>query len=91
METPRDAHDARLTARCHATEHEAATKHAAIEVLPAHGPQTADEVIIGLALTTCWMLITGRRLYQQPLLHGLSADQLIDFWADDYDGAPPCH
>jgi hypothetical protein len=50
------------------------------------GPRSANEVIIGMALTTKWMLTTGRRLDQTPLLHDLTADQLIDFWADDHDG-----
>ena len=50
----------------------------------AHGPQSPDEVVIGVALTTRWMLNTGRRLGQVPLLHDLTGDQLIDFWADDY-------
>lgn len=50
------------------------------------GPRSANEVIIGMALTTKWMLTTGRRLDQIPLLHDLTADQLIDFWADDHDG-----
>ena len=39
-----------------------------------------------MTLTTTWMLITGRRLDQAPLLHDLTADQLIGFWADDHTG-----
>ena len=50
----------------------------------AHGPQSPDEVVIGVALTAQWMLRTGRRLDEAPLLHELSGDQLIDFWADDH-------
>lgn len=50
------------------------------------GPRSVNEVIIGMALTTTWMLTTGRRLDQMPLLHDLTADQLIEFWADDHDG-----
>jgi hypothetical protein len=50
----------------------------------AHGPQSPDEIVIGVALTTRWMLNTGRRLDQVPLMHDLTGDQLIDFWADDY-------
>src|SRR5215467_12030667 len=57
-----------------------------------HGPRTAEEAAIGLALTTSWMLITGRWMYPGPLLHDLPAEQLIDFWADDHvpgsDAAP---
>jgi hypothetical protein len=65
------------------------------------GPQTADDIAIALALTARWMLVTGRRLHQRPLLHALPAEQLIDFWADDHitpkspplsragSGAPP--
>jgi hypothetical protein len=49
-----------------------------------HGPQSPDEIVIGVALTTRWMLNTGRRLDQAPLMHDLTGDQLIDFWADDY-------
>jgi hypothetical protein len=49
-----------------------------------HGPQSPDEVVIGVVLTTRWMLDTGRRLDQAPLMHDLTGDQLIDFWADDY-------
>jgi hypothetical protein len=30
------------------------------------------------------MLTTHRRLDQQPALHHLPLDQLIDFWADDH-------
>jgi hypothetical protein len=48
------------------------------------GPQNADDLMIGLTLTTHWMLITGRRLGQQPLLHTLPAAELVDFWADDH-------
>jgi hypothetical protein len=51
---------------------------------PVVGPQCGSDVIIGLALTTTWMLITGRCLDHGPLLHGLPAADLIDFWADDY-------
>jgi hypothetical protein len=53
---------------------------------PLPGPQTADDLVIGLALTTRWMLITGRRLGQWPLLHVLSGAELIEFWADDHVG-----
>ncbi len=53
-----------------------------------HGPQTADDVVIGLALTAKWMITTGRRLGQRPLLHTLPADQLVDFWSDDHSSAP---
>src|SRR5262245_28777160 len=54
--------------------------------LPQHGygPQSLDETVIGIALTTRWMLTTGRRLDQAPLMHDLTDDQLIDFWADDH-------
>jgi hypothetical protein len=51
-----------------------------------HGPQCPDEILISIALTTTWMLVTSRRLDQPPLLHELTADQLIDFWADDHTG-----
>jgi hypothetical protein len=55
-----------------------------------------------VALTTSWMLRTGRHLDRAPLLHHLSDAELIDFWADDHldaDGpvpgtpsaGPPCH
>jgi hypothetical protein len=68
----------------------------------AHGPQSADEVVMQVALTTSWMLRTGRHLDRAPLLHHLSDTELIDFWADDRldaDGpapgipsaGPPCH
>ncbi|MDN3353043.1 hypothetical protein [Actinomadura sp. DC4] len=50
------------------------------------GPRSASETIIGMALTATWMLTTGRRLDQPPLLHELTADQLVDFWADDHNG-----
>jgi hypothetical protein len=49
-----------------------------------HGPRSPDEVVIGVVLTTRWMLSTGRRLDQIPLMHDLTGDQLIDFWADDH-------
>jgi hypothetical protein len=51
-----------------------------------HGPTSPDEVSIALALTTRWMLATGRCLDQSPLMHDLTGDQLIDFWADDHIG-----
>jgi hypothetical protein len=51
---------------------------------PAAGPRCCDDAVIGIALTTTWMLITGRFLDHEPLLHGLPAADLIDFWADDF-------
>lgn len=49
------------------------------------GPQSADDVVIGLALTTTWVLATGRRLCcDVPLFHDLPAPELVDFWADDH-------
>ncbi|SEG48008.1 hypothetical protein SAMN04489712_105452 [Thermomonospora echinospora] len=47
-----------------------------------HGPCSAEEVTLGVALTTTWMLATGRRLNQPPLAHHLPADQLLEFWAE---------
>lgn len=41
------------------------------------------------ALTVTWQLISGRRLDQRALLHELSPDQLIGFWADDHQA--PVH
>ena len=61
-------------------------RSAASPLRHVHGPQSPEEVAIGVALTTQWMLTTGRRLGQEPLLHDLAADQLIDFWADDHSG-----
>jgi hypothetical protein len=49
-----------------------------------HGPRSPDEIVIGVALTARWMLSTGRRLDQVPLMYDLTEDQLIDFWADDH-------
>jgi hypothetical protein len=50
-----------------------------------HGPQSADDVIIGIALTVRWMLVTGRRpRCDRPLFHELPAHELVDFWADDH-------
>src|ERR1700677_5351767 len=51
-----------------------------------HGPRSADETVIAMTLTTQWMLETGRRLSEYPLLHDLAADELRDFWADDHAG-----
>jgi len=49
------------------------------------GPQSADDLVIAIALTATWMLATGRRLRcDMPLLHDLNARELIDFWADDH-------
>lgn len=49
------------------------------------GPRSADDVAIGLALTTMWVLATGRRLRcDVPLFHDLPEGDLIDFWADDH-------
>ena len=45
--------------------------------------RSAEDVAIGMALTTFRMLATGRRLSQRPLLHNLPTDELLDFWADD--------
>jgi hypothetical protein len=54
------------------------------------GPQSADDLVIGIALTTTWMLITGRRLRSGvPLVHHLTAVELIDFWADDHINPTP--
>lgn len=51
------------------------------------GPQSADDVVIGLALTTTWVLVTGRRVRcDLPLFHDLPESDLIDFWADDHLG-----
>jgi hypothetical protein len=56
------------------------------------GPQSADDVVIAIALTTTWMLATGRRLRSDmPLLHDLNARELIDFWADDHITPDPDH
>jgi hypothetical protein len=51
------------------------------------GPQTADDAVVGMTLTAVWMLITGRRLGERPLLHTLPAAELMDFWADDHADA----
>jgi hypothetical protein len=49
------------------------------------GPRSADDVVIAIALTTTWVLATGRRLRcEQPLFHDLNVHELIDFWADDH-------
>lgn len=37
--------------------------------------------MLEIALTTVWMVRMGRRLGESPLLHGLAADQLVEFWA----------
>lgn len=48
------------------------------------GPDNADDVALALALTTRWVLLTGRRLdCETPLFHELPVSDLIDFWADD--------
>lgn len=50
----------------------------------ACGPQSDDEAMIAIMLTTTWMLVTGRRLLcDRALLHDLSAPELIEFWAED--------
>ncbi|MFD0689166.1 hypothetical protein [Actinomadura fibrosa] len=36
-----------------------------------------------MALTTVWMLKTGRLLDRDPILHELTAEELIEFWSDD--------
>jgi hypothetical protein len=52
---------------------------------PLRGPQSPDDVVMGIALTTTWMLATGRRLRcGVPLFHDLAAPELVDFWADDH-------
>lgn len=50
-----------------------------------HGPVTAAETELGVALTAIWMLATGRRLGDVPLAHGLAPEELIEFWADDLE------
>jgi hypothetical protein len=50
------------------------------------GPQSDDERLMAIMLTTQWMLITGRLLGRHPLLHHLGPEALIDFWADDHQG-----
>lgn len=37
--------------------------------------------MLEIALTTVWMVQTGRRLGEPPHLHVLAAEQLIEFWA----------
>lgn len=37
--------------------------------------------MLEIALTTVWMVQTGRRLGEPPHLHVLTAEQLIEFWA----------
>ncbi|REF00538.1 hypothetical protein [Thermomonospora umbrina] len=49
-----------------------------------YGPQSADERVLAITLTTYWMLVTGRRLGQRPDLHHLEPHHLIEFWADDH-------
>ena len=51
-----------------------------------YGPRTPDEVLLGITLTSTWMLNTGRCLGAFPLLHDLDAAELIDFWAIDMGG-----
>ncbi|QXJ23380.1 hypothetical protein AGRA3207_004524 [Actinomadura graeca] len=51
-------------------------------------PLDLDEAALELILTTHWMVTTGRRLYERPVLHQLGAEELIDFWADDRLVAP---
>jgi hypothetical protein len=49
------------------------------------GPRSAEEVVIAIALTTTWALVTGRRPRAGlPLFHDLPAHELIGFWADDH-------
>jgi hypothetical protein len=45
------------------------------------GPRDADEFLLAVTLTTQQMLSTGRRLGERPLLHHLSPDELLEFWA----------
>lgn len=48
----------------------------------SHGPRCHEELMIAVLLTAQWMLLTGRRLGEYPVLHHHSADRLIEFWAD---------
>lgn len=45
------------------------------------GPRCQEESMLEIALTTVWMVQTGRRLGEPPHLHVLAAEQLIEFWA----------
>ncbi|MFG2001116.1 hypothetical protein ACGFNU_18420 [Spirillospora sp. NPDC048911] len=51
-----------------------------------HGPRSADEAVLAIALTLRWMLSTGRRLHEWPQPHELGGENLIEFWADDHIG-----
>lgn len=42
----------------------------------------ADMVLVGLSLFTVWATRTGRSLREVPIVE-LSAQELMDFWADD--------
>ncbi|MFC4052799.1 hypothetical protein ACFOY4_24185 [Actinomadura syzygii] len=46
------------------------------------GPQCADEAALAMTLTTVWMVRTGRLLDRKPIMHELSADELVEFWDD---------
>ncbi|RFS83468.1 hypothetical protein D0T12_20690 [Actinomadura spongiicola] len=48
------------------------------------GPRCADESALAMALTTVWMLRTGRLIDRRPLLHELSAEELVEFWDDPF-------
>ncbi|ROO84278.1 hypothetical protein EDD29_1798 [Actinocorallia herbida] len=46
----------------------------------AYGPRDCAEESLAVMLTTEWMLRTGRRLGDRPLLHRLDAAALVEFW-----------
>lgn len=50
-----------------------------------NAPQSADDVMMAIALTATWALVTGRRPRAgRPLFHDLPVPELSDFWADDH-------
>jgi hypothetical protein len=44
----------------------------------------AEETLLALTLITTWALTTGRALPRDVPVHQLSADELIQFWADPF-------
>jgi hypothetical protein len=47
-------------------------------------PQTADDDTMAAMYVRMWSLATGRRLKPGVRLDQLSAEELIEFWAEDF-------
>ena len=56
--------------------------------MAAAGPGVYEDQLLAMLLTTIWAVRTGRTLPPVPV-NELSAEELVNFWADDQLEQPP--